>query len=101
MTRRREKIVKGDLAICRQDVDPSVDVLLLWSSPKASFTDDTIEVDPREILLVLDCDREAFSKEDAYFAKEWKSGACLVLANEGKKGWVGEGWITRVAGKYA
>ena len=84
--------------VCR----PNLDVLLLWPRLYSFSTDETTEIDPGQVLLVL----ETKQHEDKFLTKislteEWKGGAYLVLSGEGKLGWVGEGWVVPVRKKYA
>lgn len=89
----------GTLVACRTDIEH----LILWESYDVDDTDDVAGyVDIHEVLIILearknkDPDRKKSIIKEELFSEEWKNGAYLLLSSSGKKGWIGEGWVTAI-----
>ena len=82
----------GTLVTCRGDAPGG---LIMWSSYRSEIEDDIGKADQNEIMLILKS-RKPAKKELCSLTPEWKTGAYLILAAGGKKGWVGAGWVIPV-----
>lgn len=92
-----ELLPPGTLVVPRDDISGE---LIIWSSYRSDIEDVGDNVGPDNVLLVLKSrkpsQREAKSRK-YMLTPEWKLGAYLILSSNGKKGWVGAGWVQPVS----
>ena len=84
----------GTLATCRTTVEGE---LIMWMTAyQHDLRPDEIDEEagalmPSDVFLILGSCKPTF--EETLLTDEWKIGAYLVLSPEGRRGWVGAGWV--------
>jgi hypothetical protein len=53
-----------------------------------------IPVNSDDLMIVIDA--KTNEDESLLLSAEWKRGAYLVVASQGQKGWLGEGWVRSI-----
>lgn len=90
-----ELLPPGTLVIPRDDVSGE---LIIWSSYRSDIEDVGDNVGSDSVLLILESRKHSKRKAEKYMlTAEWKLGAYLILSSNGKKGWVGAGWVQPVS----
>jgi hypothetical protein len=69
--------------------------LFLWSNKsELGPCEVSAEVAKNTIMTILRI--ESYGSNLQRINKEWEQGACLILAQNGKLGWVGSGWLKKL-----
>ena len=85
--------VPGDLVVPKLKF--GIKKLLLWSNKsELGPSEVSAEVTKNTIMTILKI--ESYGNDLQRINKEWEQGACLILAGNGKLGWVGSGWIKKL-----
>jgi len=85
----------GTMVSCHKDINE----LVIWKSYRSDMEDNIDSVKSGDIMVILESRKTSnFEVEDQVnmLMDEWKIGAYLLLTPNGKKGWVGAGWIIPV-----
>lgn len=85
--------VPGDLVLPKLKF--GIKTLLLWSNKnEIGPCEVSAEVRKNTIMTILKI--ESYGSNLQRINKEWEQGACLILTENGKLGWVGSGWLKKL-----